>query len=117
MVKLATGLCRAWLLLAAVLVFSVLAEAEEKQKQWIDRDSVYCGHIDCTKLATFKGEKFCSPCDTQHYCECLETREPLPYLRTCKGSEACQSTDRRGSCARTMQNDLCSHIDEAFRYL
>uniref|UniRef100_A0AAG5DY51 Salivary gland protein 6 n=1 Tax=Anopheles atroparvus TaxID=41427 RepID=A0AAG5DY51_ANOAO len=115
MVKLATS--RRWMLLAAVLVCSLLADAQEKQKQWIDRDSVYCGHIDCTKLATFKGEKFCSPCDTHHYCECKETREPLPYLQACKGFAACQSTDRRGSCSRTMRDDLCSHIDEAFRYL
>ncbi|XP_058128130.1 uncharacterized protein LOC131291172 [Anopheles ziemanni] len=105
------------LIVAALLTVSVLTVAAEKQKQWIDRDDVYCGHIDCTKLASFKGEKFCSPCDTDHYCECKETLESLPYMYKCPGAGACQTTDKRGPCRRTMDDDLCSHIDEAYRYL
>uniref|UniRef100_A0A182MZM3 Uncharacterized protein n=1 Tax=Anopheles dirus TaxID=7168 RepID=A0A182MZM3_9DIPT len=81
---------------------------------WIDRDKTYCEHIDCTKLAKYKGEKFCSPCDTRHYCECKEVRESLPYLGTCPGSGECQKTDSRGKCEKTLHNNLCSLIDKPY---
>ncbi|XP_053663719.1 uncharacterized protein LOC128712874 [Anopheles marshallii] len=105
------------LLLAMVLLPIVLelgGPYAAAEKVWVDRDKVYCGHIDCTRVATFKGERFCSPCDTRHFCECKETLEPLPYMYECPGSEPCQTSDRRGSCKKTMRDELCSLIDKAF---
>ncbi|XP_035891086.1 uncharacterized protein LOC118502681 [Anopheles stephensi] len=84
------------------------------EKVWVDRDKVYCEHIDCTRVATYKGERFCSPCDTRHFCECKETKESLPYMYACPGTEQCQTSDRRGSCQQTMSDELCSRIDQAF---
>uniref|UniRef100_A0A182K433 Uncharacterized protein n=1 Tax=Anopheles christyi TaxID=43041 RepID=A0A182K433_9DIPT len=103
---------RVMLLLAVALLSLLLQSAAEKV--WVDRDQVYCGHIDCTKVATFKGERFCSPCDTRHFCECKETLESLPYMYACPGTEPCQTSDRRGSCTKTMHDDLCNLIDKPF---
>uniref|UniRef100_A0A182W534 Uncharacterized protein n=1 Tax=Anopheles minimus TaxID=112268 RepID=A0A182W534_9DIPT len=101
------------LLLATVLLPIVLQYATA-EKVWVDRDRVYCGHIDCTRVATYKGERFCSPCDTRHFCECKETAEPLPYMYECPGSTPCQTSDRRGTCQTTMEDKLCSLIDKPF---
>uniref|UniRef100_A0A182WYB2 Salivary gland protein 6 n=1 Tax=Anopheles quadriannulatus TaxID=34691 RepID=A0A182WYB2_ANOQN len=109
---------RVELLLAMVLLPLLLLESvvpyAAAEKVWVDRDKVYCGHLDCTRVATFKGERFCTLCDTRHFCECKETREPLPYMYACPGTEPCQSSDRLGSCSKTMHDVLCDRIDQAF---
>ncbi|XP_053678757.1 uncharacterized protein LOC128729132 [Anopheles nili] len=100
------------LFLAVVILPQFLLHAE---KVWIDRDKVYCGHLDCTRVATFNGEKFCNPCDTTHYCDCKHTREPLPYLYACQGGAQCQVTDRFGSCQKTQSEEFCREIDTVYR--
>ncbi|XP_050073558.1 uncharacterized protein LOC126561448 [Anopheles maculipalpis] len=105
------------LLLATVMLPMLLHSVgpyAAAEKVWVDRDKVYCEHIDCTSLATYKGEKFCSPCDTRHYCECIETKESLPYMYACPNMAECQTSDKRGPCKKTMSDILCKRIDQAY---
>uniref|UniRef100_A0A182QT14 Uncharacterized protein n=1 Tax=Anopheles farauti TaxID=69004 RepID=A0A182QT14_9DIPT len=97
------------LLLATALLTLVFYRATADDG--IDQDKVFCGHLDCRKIATYKKEKFCNPCDNRHYCECVETSESLPYLRSCSGSTECQTRDRLGRCQKTLSDDKCKLID------
>uniref|UniRef100_A0A2C9GUH8 Salivary gland protein 6 n=1 Tax=Anopheles culicifacies TaxID=139723 RepID=A0A2C9GUH8_9DIPT len=101
-------------LLALTVLLPILFHYSTAEKVWVDRDKVYCSHIDCRYDATYKGERFCTLCDTQHFCECKEIKESLPYMYACPGSEPCKTSDRRGNCQKTMDDKLCSQIDKPF---